>query len=61
MPTYPTVYLTVSEADAPPGGATWTRKPHWELGEALDIIDNPRGAKIAGSGFPVSGFSVVPL
>jgi len=40
-------------ADAPPRGATWTRKPHWELGEALDIIDNPRGAKIAGSGFPV--------
>ncbi len=40
-------------ADAPPGGATWTRKPHWELAEALDIIDNPRGAKIAGSGFPV--------
>ncbi len=31
-------------------GATWTRKPHWEIGEALDIIDNPRGAKIAGSG-----------
>jgi seryl-tRNA synthetase len=29
------------------------RKPHWDLGEALDIIDNPRGAKIAGSGFPV--------
>jgi len=29
------------------------RKPHWELGEALDIIDNARGAKIAGSGFPV--------
>jgi seryl-tRNA synthetase len=40
-------------ADAPPGGSTWTRKPHWELGETLDIIDNPRGAKIAGSGFPV--------
>ncbi len=40
-------------ADAPVGGATWTRKPHWELGEALDIIDNARGAKIAGSGFPV--------
>jgi seryl-tRNA synthetase len=31
----------------------WTRKPHWELAEALDIIDNPRGAKVAGSGFPV--------
>ena len=28
-------------------------EPHWELGEALDIIDLPRGAKIAGSGFPV--------
>jgi seryl-tRNA synthetase len=40
-------------ADAPAGGASWTRKPHWEVGEALDIIDNPRGAKIAGSGFPV--------
>ena len=40
-------------ADAPEGGATWTRRPHWELGEDLDIIDNARGAKIAGSGFPV--------
>ena len=40
-------------ADSPAGGATWTRKPHWELGEALDILDNARGAKIAGSGFPV--------
>ena len=39
----------VTEAD----GTTWERKPHWEIGEALDIIDNPRGAKIAGSGFPV--------
>jgi seryl-tRNA synthetase len=40
-------------ADAPEGGATWRRKPHWEIAEALDIIDLPRGAKIAGSGFPV--------
>jgi seryl-tRNA synthetase len=40
-------------ADAPEGGATWTRKPHWEIGDALDILDNVRGAKIAGSGFPV--------
>ncbi len=31
----------------------WARRPHWEIGEALDIIDNPRGAKITGSGFPV--------
>jgi seryl-tRNA synthetase len=35
------------------GGATWMRRPHWEIGDALDIIDNARGAKIAGSGFPV--------
>jgi seryl-tRNA synthetase len=41
----------VTSADA--DGGTWTRRPHWEIGEALDIIDNPRGAKIAGSGFPV--------
>jgi seryl-tRNA synthetase len=34
-------------------GSTWERRPHWDIGEALDIIDNPRGAKIAGSGFPV--------
>lgn len=40
-------------ADAPADGPTWTRKPHWELAEALDIIDNARGAKITGSGFPV--------
>jgi seryl-tRNA synthetase len=36
-----------------PDGSAWQRRPHWEIGEALDIIDNPRGAKIAGSGFPV--------
>jgi len=29
------------------------RRPHWELAEELDIIDSARGAKIAGSGFPV--------
>jgi len=40
-------------ADAEPGATTWTRRPHWELGELLDILDNTRGAKITGSGFPV--------
>ena len=40
-------------ADAPADGATWTRRPHWELGDALGILDNARGAKITGSGFPV--------
>ena len=28
-------------------------KPHWEIGESLGILDLPRGAKIAGSGFIV--------
>jgi seryl-tRNA synthetase len=40
-------------ADAAADGATWIRKPHWELGDTLGILDNTRGAKIAGSGFPV--------
>jgi len=31
----------------PPDGV----RPHWEVGEALGILDLPRGAKIAGSGF----------
>ncbi len=33
---------------APKGG-----KPHWEIAEQLGILDVPRGAKLAGSGFPV--------
>ena len=28
-------------------------KPHWDLGEALGILDFERGVKITGSGFPV--------
>jgi seryl-tRNA synthetase len=28
-------------------------RPHWELGEALGILDLPAGAKLAGSGFPL--------
>jgi len=28
-------------------------KPHWELGAALGIFDFERGAKVAGSGFPL--------
>jgi seryl-tRNA synthetase len=37
----------------PNAAGDWTRLPHWDLAERLDIIDNPRGAKISGSGFPV--------
>jgi seryl-tRNA synthetase len=33
---------------APKGG-----KPHWEIAEHLGILDLPRGAKLAGSGFPL--------
>ena len=40
-------------ADAAAGGETWERRPHWEVGEALGMIDLPRGAKVTGSGFPV--------
>ena len=29
------------------------RRPHWELAEALGTIDNARGAKVTGSGWPV--------
>jgi seryl-tRNA synthetase len=32
---------------------TFTPKPHWELGEALGLFDLTRGAKLAGSGFPL--------
>jgi seryl-tRNA synthetase len=31
----------------------FTPKPHWEIGEALDILDFQRGAKISGEGFTV--------
>ena len=31
----------------------WERKPHWEIGERLGILDLPAGAKVTGSGFPV--------
>jgi seryl-tRNA synthetase len=40
-------------ADAAAGAATWERRPHWEVAEGLGILDLERGAKIAGSGFPV--------
>ena len=34
-------------------GRAWTRRPHWEVAADLKMIDLERGAKIAGSGFPV--------
>ncbi len=32
---------------------TFKPKPHWEIGESLDILDFQRAAKIAGEGFTV--------
>src|SRR3970282_765209 len=55
--------IPIGGADARPGSATWERRPHWDVAEALRIIDLPRGAKIAGSGFPVykgAGSSLPP-
>jgi seryl-tRNA synthetase len=40
-------------ADAAAGGASWERLPHWDVADRLGIFDLERGAKIAGSGFPV--------
>ena len=56
-----------ADPDVPVGGEeanrtvrTWgdvlprgERRPHWELGEELGMFDLARGAKVAGSGFPV--------
>ncbi|MBI4334354.1 MAG: serine--tRNA ligase [Chloroflexi bacterium] len=36
-----------------PRSLSFPAKPHWELGEALDIIDFVRGVKISGSRFYV--------
>jgi seryl-tRNA synthetase len=41
------------EAEADGDVAAWQRRPHWELAEALGMIDLAAGAKISGSGFPL--------
>jgi seryl-tRNA synthetase len=41
------------KAATAPYGAAWSRRPHWEVGGALRMLDLERGAKITGSGFPV--------
>jgi seryl-tRNA synthetase len=40
-------------ADTLATGSTWERQAHWDIGARLGIFDLERGAKIAGSGFPV--------
>lgn len=36
-----------------PAAFGFAPRPHWELGEALGILDLPRGSAVSGSGFPV--------
>jgi seryl-tRNA synthetase len=56
----PSVPVGESEADNPVV-RTWGEKktfdfkikPHWDITEALKLVDFERGTKIAGSGFPV--------
>ena len=36
-----------------PATGDFEPKPHWELCERLGMLDLPRGAKVAGSGFPL--------
>jgi len=37
----------------PPADEGYTRLPHWEIAETLGLLDLIRGAKVAGSGFPL--------
>jgi seryl-tRNA synthetase len=43
----------IEEGTPAPEFAECQRKPHWEVGEELGILDLARGAKIAGSMFPL--------
>lgn len=36
-----------------PAGFPFQPRPHWEVTEHLGMLDLPRGAKVAGSGFPI--------
>ncbi len=46
--------VAAAEAGGPDAAApAWERRPHWDVAERLGIFELERGAKIAGSGFPV--------
>lgn len=47
-----TANVVVREVGTPPA-FSFEPRPHWEIGEALDILDFARGAKIAGARFTV--------
>ena len=43
----------VSEWGTPAGSPDEAGVPHWDIGEALGVLDLERGARVAGSGFPL--------
>ena len=43
----------LDDGEPEPEWAEHQRVPHWEIGEALGILDMERGAKLAGSMFPL--------
>lgn len=45
--------VTPHEEPAADGAAAWERRPHWEVAEALGMLDLAAGAKITGSGWPL--------
>ena len=61
LPNFPADAVPDGDASANRVVRTWGElpsfdfqpRPHWELGDALGILDLPAGAKLTGSGFPV--------
>jgi seryl-tRNA synthetase len=48
---------TVVRSWGKPPAFDFAPRPHWDLGASLGLFDLPRGAKVAGSGFPLfTGF-----
>lgn len=46
-------FEVVARWGVPTGSPDEGDVPHWDLGEALGVLDLERGAKVAGSGFPL--------
>ena len=53
VPDGDATHNTVVRTWGTPKTFAWTPRPHWDLGQGLGILDLPRGAKVAGSGFPL--------
>jgi seryl-tRNA synthetase len=43
----------LDQGSAEPGRAAHQQVPHWEIGEALHLLDMERGARLSGSMFPL--------